>query len=55
VTSASPIDSYRRFIQMYADVVLGVDHEVFEEILEDEKARLGHELDTDVTPTSGAR
>ena len=42
-------DSYRRFIQMYADVVMGLDHEVFEEILEDEKARLGHELDTDLT------
>ena len=39
-------DSYRRFIQMYADVVMGLDHDVFEEILEDEKARLGHELDT---------
>ena len=39
-------DSYRRFIQMYSDVVLGVDHEVFEEILEDEKAQRGHELDT---------
>ncbi|TDH38714.1 pyruvate, phosphate dikinase [Pseudohoeflea suaedae] len=42
-------DSYRRFIQMYADVVMGLDHEVFEEILEDEKARLGHELDTDLS------
>ncbi|MCY0150551.1 pyruvate, phosphate dikinase [Hoeflea sp. G2-23] len=42
-------DSYRRFIQMYANVVMGLDHEVFEEILEDEKARLGHELDTDVS------
>ncbi len=40
-------DSYRRFITMYSDVVLGLDHEVFEEILEDEKGRLGHELDTD--------
>ena len=39
-------DSYRRFIQMYSNVVLGLDHEVFEEILEDEKARRGHELDT---------
>lgn len=39
-------DSYRRFIQMYSDVVMGLDHEVFEEILEDEKASLGHELDT---------
>ena len=42
-------DSYRRFIQMYSDVVLGVDHEHFEEILEDEKARLGHEYDTDLS------
>jgi len=42
-------DSYRRFIQMYADVVMGVDNEVFEEILEDEKGRLGHEVDTDLT------
>ncbi|QPC87047.1 pyruvate, phosphate dikinase [Mesorhizobium sp. NBSH29] len=40
-------DSYRRFIHMYADVVLGVEHEVFEEILEEEKARLGYELDTE--------
>ncbi|MEZ5810770.1 MAG: pyruvate, phosphate dikinase [Rhizobiaceae bacterium] len=42
-------DSYRRFIQMYSDVVLGLDHEVFEEILEDEKARLDRELDTELT------
>ncbi len=42
-------DSYRRFIQMYSDVVLGLDHEVFEEILEEEKARLGHELDTELS------
>ena len=40
-------DSYRRFIQMYSDVVMGLDHENFEEILEDEKARLGLELDTE--------
>ena len=39
-------DSYRRFIQMYCNVVLGLDHEIFEEILEDVKARRGHELDT---------
>ncbi|TJW56893.1 MAG: pyruvate, phosphate dikinase, partial [Mesorhizobium sp.] len=37
-------DSYRRFIQMYSDVVMGLDHEVFEEILEDQKGGLGHEL-----------
>ena len=42
-------DSYRRFIQMYSDVVMGLDHEVFEEILEDEKGRLGHELDTELS------
>ncbi|MCF3640119.1 pyruvate, phosphate dikinase [Rhizobium sp. TRM95111] len=42
-------DSYRRFIQMYGDVVMGLDHEVFEEILEDEKARLGHEQDTELS------
>ncbi|MGE7371073.1 pyruvate, phosphate dikinase [Neorhizobium sp. NPDC001467] len=42
-------DTYRRFIQMYASVVLGVDHEIFEEILEDEKARLGHEYDTEMS------
>ncbi|MGX8009134.1 pyruvate, phosphate dikinase [Mesorhizobium sp. ORM8.1] len=42
-------DSYRRFIQMYSDVVMGLDHEVFEEILEDEKANLGHELDTELS------
>ena len=42
-------DSYRRFIQMYSDVVLGVDHGYFEEILEDEKAGLGVELDTEIT------
>jgi pyruvate,orthophosphate dikinase len=42
-------DSYRRFIQMYSDVVMGLDHELFEEILEEEKARLGYELDTELS------
>lgn len=42
-------DSYRRFIQMYGDVVMGIDHEVFEEILEDEKARHGHDYDTELS------
>src|SRR3954466_6656799 len=41
-------DSYRRFIQMYSDVVLGVDHALFEEILDDEKDQKGVELDTDL-------
>ncbi|GHC71668.1 pyruvate, phosphate dikinase [Limoniibacter endophyticus] len=42
-------DSYRRFITMYSDVVMGLDHENFEEILEDEKERLGFELDTELS------
>ena len=41
-------DSYRRFIQMYSDVVLGVDHDEFEEILENYKDSEGHYLDTDL-------
>lgn len=43
------MDSYRRFIQMYGDVVMGVDHSLFEEILDDAKARRNHEHDTDMT------
>jgi pyruvate,orthophosphate dikinase len=39
-------DSYRRFIQMYADVVLGLDHHMFEEILDDRKDALGVGVDT---------
>ncbi len=42
-------DSYRRFIQMYSQVVLGLDHEMFEEILADEKARRGYDQDTEFT------
>jgi len=42
-------DSYRRFIQMYGDVVLGVDHHHFEDILEDHKDDKGYSLDTDLT------
>jgi pyruvate,orthophosphate dikinase len=41
-------DSYRRFIQMYANVVLGVEHGLFEEIIETEKENKGVELDTDL-------
>ncbi|MEJ2227148.1 MAG: pyruvate, phosphate dikinase [Alphaproteobacteria bacterium] len=41
-------DSYRRFIQMYSDVVLGVDHHIFEEILAGYKELEGAELDTDL-------
>jgi len=42
------LDSYRRFIQMYADVVLGVPHDLFEEILEIFKEGSGYLLDTDL-------
>ena len=42
-------DSYRRFIQMYSDVVLGVDHGIFEDILEDAKDASGYSQDTDLT------
>ncbi len=43
-------DSYRRFIQMYSNVVLDIPHHNFEEILEDHKDRKDHSLDTDLTP-----
>jgi pyruvate,orthophosphate dikinase len=39
-------DSYRRFIQMYSNVVLGLEHHMFEEILDDHKDRLGVTVDT---------
>ncbi len=42
-------DSYRRFIQMYGDVVLGVEHHNFEEILELHKEDRGVTLDTELT------
>jgi pyruvate,orthophosphate dikinase len=42
-------DSYRRFIQMYADVVLELDHGAFEEALEIAKEDNGFTLDTEMT------
>jgi pyruvate, orthophosphate dikinase len=42
-------DSYRRFIQMYADVVLGLDHGAFEEALEIAKEDRGVTLDTELS------
>ena len=41
-------DSYRRFIQMYSDVVLGLDHYEFEEIIEQYKREEGLAEDTDI-------
>jgi pyruvate,orthophosphate dikinase len=43
------LDSYRRFITMYANVVLGIEHHHFEEILDDHKDRNGFTLDTDLS------
>jgi len=42
-------DSYRRFLQMYGDVVLGVDHGLFEEALEIAKEDLGLDADTELS------
>lgn len=41
-------DSYRRFIQMYGDVVLGMDHDLFEEALEIAKEDKGFYSDTEM-------
>ena len=41
-------DSYRRFIQMYSNVVLGIDHHNFEELIENYKLTKGVTLDTDL-------
>ncbi|MBO0735024.1 MAG: pyruvate, phosphate dikinase [Alphaproteobacteria bacterium] len=42
-------DSYRRFIQMYGQVVLGIDHHHFEELLESHKFDNNISLDTDLS------
>ncbi len=42
-------DSYRRFIQMYSNVVLGLEHYDFEEILETYKEERDYFLDTELT------
>ena len=41
-------DSYRRFIQMFSNVVLDIDHHHFEDILEGYKDRKAYQLDTDL-------
>ena len=43
-------DSYRRFIQMYSDVVLDIDNSLFEDALEDIKIENGYSEDTELTP-----
>jgi len=42
-------DAYRRFIQMFGNVVMGIDHDKFEEILEKKKKEKGYKYDTDLT------
>jgi len=42
-------DCYRRFIQMYADVVMGVDDQLFEDILEEMKNRRGVHHESELT------
>ena len=42
-------DSYRRFIQMYSNVVLGLSHDVFEHILDDFKEQNDFSLDTELS------
>jgi len=41
-------DAYRRFIQMYSDVVMGVEREIFEEALDEIKEEKGVKLDTEL-------
>ena len=42
-------DSYRRFITMYSDVVMGFEHHHFEDILDTYKDGKGYSLDTELT------
>lgn len=48
------LDSYRRFLQMFGDVVLGIEHDHFEEALQSVKDRKGVKLDTELD-TEGLR
>ena len=48
-------DSYRRFITMYSDVVLGIEHHHFEDILDEHKDRNGYTLDTDLNADDWVR
>ena len=42
-------DSYRRFIQMFSDVVMEIDKRKFEDILDEVKASVGAKVDTDLS------
>lgn len=41
-------DAYRRFIQMFADVAMGVEKNLFDEVLDGKKEEVGAELDSDL-------
>lgn len=43
------MDCYRRFLNMFGDVVLGIEHDKFERILEDHKDKAGVEFDNQLT------
>ena len=44
------LDAYRRFIQMFGDVVMGIDHDNFEHILHEVKSKIGENTqDTDLS------
>src|SRR6266567_775331 len=42
-------DAYRRFVQMYSDVVMGMEKDILEHLLEQKKEEKGVHLDTDLT------
>jgi len=42
-------DAYRRFVQMYADVVMGLEKDILDHLLEQKKEECGVHLDTDLT------
>ncbi len=42
-------DAYRRFVQMFGNVVLGIEHSEFERILEKKKKEKGVKLDTELS------
>jgi len=42
-------DAYRRFIQMFGDVVMGVEHELFEKAIDEKKREVNAKFDTDLS------
>src|SRR3972149_3792894 len=44
------LDCYRRFVQMFGNVVLGIDREVFEEVLQQKKVEKKIKLDSSLSP-----